>query len=81
MELTEEMIEQLKVDLKNARTYEDILGKDGAIKKLIKSTFEQMLKTELTEHLGCEKYSPSGKNTGNSRNGKTKKNLRMITEK
>lgn len=76
MELTEEMIEQLKVDLKNARTYEDILGKDGAIKKLIKGTFEQMLEAELTEHLGYEKHSPMGKNTGNNRNGKSHKTLK-----
>uniref|UniRef100_UPI0037097DB5 transposase n=1 Tax=Stygiobacter electus TaxID=3032292 RepID=UPI0037097DB5 len=76
MELTEEMIEQLKVDLKNARTYEDILGKDGAIKKLIKSTFEQMLEAELPEHLGYERYSANGKNSGNSRNEKTHKTLK-----
>jgi transposase-like protein len=25
---------------------------------------------EITHHLGYEKHSPSGKNTGNSRNGK-----------
>lgn len=76
MELTDEMIEQLKVDLKSAKTYEDILGKDGAIKKLIKGTFEQMLEAELTEHLGYEKHSPLGKNTGNSRNGKSHKTLK-----
>ena len=35
-----------------------------------------MLDAELTEHLGYEKYSPSGKNTGNSRNGKTHKTLK-----
>jgi transposase-like protein len=70
------MIEQLKADLKNAKTYEDILGKDGAIKKLIKGTFEQMLEAELTEHLGYEKHSPIGKNTGNSRNGKSHKTIK-----
>jgi len=35
-----------------------------------------MLDAELTEHLGYEKYSPNGKNTGNSRNGKTHKTLK-----
>jgi len=35
-----------------------------------------MLDAELTEHLGYEKYSPIGKNTGNSRNGKTYKTLK-----
>lgn len=76
MELTEEMIEQLKADLKTVKTYEDLMGKNGAIKKLIKTTLEQMLEAELTEHLGYEKYSPEGKNSGNSRNGKTYKTLK-----
>ena len=76
MELTEKMIEQLKADLKTAKTYEDLMGKDGAIKKLISSSLEQMLEAELTEHLGYERYSPNGKNSGNSRNGKTHKTLK-----
>lgn len=76
MELTEQMIEQLKADLKTAKTQEDLMGKDGAIKKLISSSLEQMLEAELTEHLGYERYSPNGKNSGNSRNGKTHKTLK-----
>ena len=76
MELTEEMIEQLKADLAKAKTYDDLMGKDGAIKKLIANTLEQMLESELTEHLGYERYSPVGKNSGNSRNGKTHKTLK-----
>ncbi len=76
MELTEKMIEQLKADLTKAKTYEDLMGKDGAIKKIIAQSLEQMLESELTEHLGYEKYSPVGKNNGNSRNGKTHKSLK-----
>jgi transposase-like protein len=76
MELTPEMIEQLKADLKNAKTYEDLMGENGAIKKLIKSSLEGMLEAELTEHLGYPKHSPEGKNSGNSRNGKTSKTLK-----
>jgi len=76
MELTPEMIEQLKADLSKARTYEDLMGSDGAIKKLMKNAIEGMLDAELTEHLGYEKHSPAGKNTGNNRNGKTKKILK-----
>lgn len=76
MDLTEQMIEQLKADLKTAKTYDDLMGKDGAIKKLISSSLEQMLEAELTEHLGYERYSPNGKNSGNSRNGKTHKTLK-----
>lgn len=76
MNLTDEMIEQLKADLSKAKNYEDLMGKDGAIKKLISKTLEQMLEAELTEHLGYERYSSDGKNSGNSRNGKTHKTLK-----
>lgn len=76
MELTEEMIEQLKADLKTAKTYQDLMGENGAIKKIIKASLEGMLDAELTEHLGYNKYSPTGRNTGNSRNGKTPKTLK-----
>lgn len=76
MKLTPEMIEQLQADLSEAKTYEDLMGKDGAIKKLMAKALEGMLDAELTEQLGYEKHSPIGKNTGNSRNGKTKKTLK-----
>jgi putative transposase len=76
MELTEEIFEQFKSDLAKAKNYDDLMGKDGAIKKLIAKSLEQMLESELTEHLGYEKHSPTGKNTGNSRNGKTHKTLK-----
>jgi putative transposase len=35
-----------------------------------------MLEGELDSHLGYERYSPEGKNTGNSRNGKTEKKIK-----
>lgn len=56
MELTPEMIEQLRADLKNAKTYQDLMGENGAIKKIIKTSLQGMLDAELTEHLGYEKY-------------------------
>ena len=68
MNLTDEMIEQLKADPSKAKNYDDLMGKDGAIKKLISKTLEQMLEGELTEHLGYERNSPEGKNCGDSRN-------------
>ncbi|MGC8654872.1 MAG: IS256 family transposase [Candidatus Kryptoniota bacterium] len=76
MELTDEMIEQLKADLRKARTYQDLMGENGAIKKLIKASLEGMLEAELTDHLGYQRYSPEGRNSGNSRNGKTHKTIR-----
>lgn len=76
MELTEEMFEQLKADLKKAKNYQDLMGENGAIKKLIGKSLEAMLDAELTEHLGYEKHSPDGKNSGNNRNGRTHKTLK-----
>jgi len=52
------MIEQLKADLKTAKTYQDLMGENGAIKKIIKASFEGMLDAELTEHLGMKNTHP-----------------------
>lgn len=76
MELTKEMLEELKADLAGAKTYGDLMGKNGALKKLMGKALEAMLEAELTEELGYERHSPEGNNTGNSRNGKTKKTLK-----
>ncbi|MBZ0182733.1 MAG: IS256 family transposase [Melioribacteraceae bacterium] len=76
MKLTPEIIKQLEEDLAQAKTYNDLMGKNGAIKKLIKSSLENILETELSEHLGYEKHSPEGNNSGNSRNGKTHKSVK-----
>lgn len=76
MKLTPEMIQQLEKDFSKAKSYEDLMGKDGVIKKLIKSSLENMLDAELSEHLGYDKHSPEGHNSGNSRNGKTHKSIK-----
>ena len=51
------------------------MGKDGVIKKLVKSFLESILEAELFEYLGYEKYSPLGHNPCNSRNGKSSKTI------
>jgi putative transposase len=76
MKLSEATIEQLQIDLEKAKSYEDLMGKDGAIKKLLKSSLENMLESELSDHLGYEKHSTSEDNIGNSRNGKTRKTIK-----
>ena len=43
---------------------------------LFKQGVEEMLKAELDEHLGYEKHSPEGHNSGNSRNGSYKKKVK-----
>jgi putative transposase len=75
MELKGEVLEKLKEDLAQSKTVEDLLGKDGAIKKLLKRTIEAMLEEEATEHLGYEKHSSQGDHRGNSRNGTSKKTV------
>jgi transposase-like protein len=79
MENLDELFEQFKKDLSKAKTYKDLMGKGGAIKKLMKASIESMLEAEMTEHLGYEKNDPAGNNTGNSRNGKYPKNIQSDT--
>jgi putative transposase len=43
---------------------------------LTKAVLERAVQAELTHHLGYDKHDPAGKNTGNSRNGKSKKTLK-----
>jgi putative transposase len=37
---------------------------------------ERAMQAEMTEHLGYEKHDPAGDNSGNSRNGATRKTLK-----
>lgn len=62
--------------LSQCKTLEDISGKNGLLKRMLKDMTEQILEAEMAEHLGYDKHSPEGKNTGNSRNGKTAKTVR-----
>jgi putative transposase len=76
MKLEEKVLQQLQEDLKKCQTMDDLLGKDGAIKKLLKNAAEQMLQFEMTEHLGYEKHASEGRNTGNNKNGVSPKGLK-----
>jgi transposase-like protein len=46
------------------------------MEQLYARAMEQMLEGELDSHLGYEKHSPEGINSGNSRNGKTSKTVK-----
>jgi len=61
--------------LKDYEKPEDLLGKDGIFDQLKKAVMERALGAELTEHLGYEEGDPSGKGSGNSRNGYGKKRV------
>jgi len=46
------------------------------MEELYARAMEQMLEGEMDSHLGYEKHSPEGFNSGNSRNGKTSKTVK-----
>jgi putative transposase len=50
-------------------TAEELLNDPGFLKGLQKRFIERALEAEMTNHLGYEKHSSEGENTGNSRNG------------
>ena len=56
-------------------TQEEVLGQNGLIKQLTGSILQRALESEMTEHLGYEKNSNAGDNSGNSRNGYTEKTV------
>jgi len=73
MPIDTEIIDKL---LKDYKSPEDVLGENGLLKEFTKAVLERAMAAELTHHLGYEKLAPEGKNTGNSRNGKSKKTLK-----
>lgn len=77
--MKEEELEKLLegIDFKNLSA-EQITGNEGLLKLLTKKIVEKAMSAEMDHHLGYSKHSPAGKNSGNSRNGKSKKTI--ITE-
>jgi len=58
-------------------TQDEVVGQDGLIKQLTGRILQRALEAEMTEHLGYEKNSNAGDNSGNSRNGHTEKTVLM----
>jgi len=58
-------------------TQDEVVGHDGLIKQLTGKILQRALEAEMTEHLGYEKNSSAGDNSGNSRNGHTEKTILM----
>ena len=56
-------------------TQDEVAGKDGLIKQLTGKILQRALDAEMTEHLGYEKNSNDGDNSGNSRNGHSEKTV------
>lgn len=73
MAIRDEILEEILKEYKNP---EDLIGKDGILKELTKRLIEKAMESELTHHLGYDKYSSAGKKSGNSRNGKSSKTIK-----
>lgn len=73
MPISDKLIDQL---LEGCDSPEDILGEAGLLKQLTKKVAERALEAEMGAHLGYGPNEVAGNNSGNSRNGKTKKNVR-----
>ena len=58
---------------KDCKTVDDV---HEMLKNLFKDTLQGILEAEVEDHLGYKKHSSDGINTGNSRNGYSKKTLR-----
>ena len=63
-------------ELVKGKNPEELLGKGGVLKQLTKRVVERALEGEMTTHLGYEKNATEGKNSGNSRNGKSSKQVK-----
>jgi len=70
--LTEHEHELVALLMADCQSTGDIQSK---LKRLFAGTIEQMLESEMDEHLGYEKHNNTGDHTGNSRNGYNKKTI------
>lgn len=73
MATVDELLDALMKDCKKP---EDVVGENGLLKQLTKRVLERAMQTEMTDHLGYEKHSTDGNNSGNSRNGTYKKTVK-----
>ncbi len=53
----------------------ELLGEHGLLKQITQRALESALEGELTDHLGYSPHESAGRNSGNSRNGKSRKTL------
>lgn len=70
--LTEHEAELVNLLMADCRNTSDIQNK---LKRLFAGSIEQMLEAEMDEHLGYDKNSILGNNSGNSRNGYNRKTI------
>lgn len=78
MTISDKLLDEL---LGDAKTQDDLFGKNGLMKTLSKRLIERILESEMNQHLGYEKHASEGKNSGNSRNGKSSKKVILSENK
>jgi putative transposase len=71
--ISEEMAQRLVAQAREEGL--EITGESGLLASMMKSVLEAALHEELTDHLGYEHGDPTGRGSGNSRNGTTAKTL------
>ena len=69
-ETAKQLVSVLSEECQSLRDVQEML------KNLFKGTIEAMLEGEMDEHLGYEKNSVTGNNSGNSRNGYGRKTIK-----
>ncbi len=71
-----DVIDQLldQIDF-HGMTAEELAGENGLLKKLTSRFYSKVLDAEMDEHLGYKKNDNAGDNSGNSRNGYTRKTV------
>ena len=75
--MNEKDLEQLRAHVTElAKGLKSEADLSSLTQQLVKMTVEAALGAELDEHLGYEKHDPTGRGTGNSRNGTTRKRLK-----
>lgn len=73
---TSDSTDKLPYELSEGKKPEEIFGKERLLKDLTNRLVEPALEGEITNHPGYEPHSPTGRNSGNPRNGKTPKTVK-----
>lgn len=73
--MSKELIDQL---IKDGHCPHDLVAESGLLKELTKKWAERALEAEIDIHLGYAKHNVEGNNSGNSRNGKTIKQVQTF---
>jgi putative transposase len=72
-EVPQELLSSL---LANYKTPDDLIGEQGLLKQLTKLLVEKALDAEMTEHLGHDRHGAVANESGNTRNGHSRKTLK-----